>query len=88
MKNRVGRWRAEEHRILFILNLSNIRHMIIFNTLKICIYLFLLCWVFSAARGLSLVAVSRISTLVAVLRLLIAVASFIVEHRLLAPRLQ
>ena len=43
---------------------------------------------FIAARGLSLVAVSRGPLFVAVRKLLIAVASLVVEHRLLARGLQ
>ena len=43
---------------------------------------FQLCWVFVAARGLSLVAVSLGYALGAVLRLLIAVASLVAECRL------
>ena len=48
-------------------------------------YLFLyfwLCWVFVAVHRLSLVAASRSYSLVMVHRLLIAVASFVVEHGL------
>ena len=45
------------------------------------IYLFWLHWVFVAARGLSLVVASR-GYSVAVRRLLIAVACFVVEHGL------
>ena len=41
-----------------------------------------LCCVSVAAFGLSLVAVSRICSLVAVHELLIAVASLVVQHRL------
>ena len=41
-----------------------------------------LCWVFVAALGLSLVAVSRGDSLVAVYRLLTAVASLVAEHEL------
>ena len=43
---------------------------------------FWLHWVFVAVRGLSLVAASRGLLFVAVRRLLIAVASLVVEHRL------
>ena len=43
------------------------------------IYLWL-CWVFTAAHELSLVAMSKGYSLVAVLRLLTEVASLIVEH--------
>ena len=51
---------------------------------KICFYLFLflLCWVFFAERGFSLVAASGGYSPAAVLRLLIAAASLVVEHRL------
>ena len=48
-------------------------------------YLFIyfsLCWVFVAACGLSLVVVSGGYSLAAVYRLLIKVASFVVEHGL------
>ena len=45
-------------------------------------YLFLLCWVFVSMHRLSLVAVSRGYTLVAVHRLLIVGASLVAEHRL------
>ena len=41
-----------------------------------------LCWVFVAALRLSLVAVSRGDSLVAVYRLLTAVASLVAEHEL------
>ena len=41
-----------------------------------------LCWLFIAAHGRPLVAVSRDCSLVTVLRLLVAVASLVVEHRL------
>ena len=47
----------------------------------ICIY-FWLCWVFAAEHGLSLLEVSGGYSLVAMCRLLIEVASLIVEHRL------
>ena len=46
------------------------------------IYLFWLCWVFIAARGLYLVAASGGYSLVVVCRLLIALASLIVGHGL------
>ena len=45
-------------------------------------FFFWLCWVFVAARGLSLVAASRGLLFVAVRRLLIAVASLVAEHGL------
>ena len=52
-------------------------HIFISSTLFLCVYfLFIylwLCWVFDVTLGLSLVAVHR---------LLIAVASLVVEHRL------
>ena len=54
---------------------------LLFKKKKIFIY-FWLCWLFIAAHGRPLVAVSRDCSLVAVLRLLIAVASLVVEHRL------
>ena len=44
------------------------------------LFYFWLCWVFTAVSRLSLVAVSRGYLLVAVPRLLIAVASLIAEH--------
>ena len=43
--------------------------------------MFWLWWVFIAVHGISLVAALRGSSLVAVHRLLIAVASLAVEHR-------
>ena len=51
---------------------------------SLCVYLiyFWLHWIFVAACGLSLVAVSGGYSLVAVLGLLIAVASLVVEHGL------
>ena len=53
--------------------------------LALFVYLILwLWWVFVAACGLSLVVVSGGCCLVAVRGLLIAVASFVVEHRLKA----
>ena len=45
-------------------------------------FFFCLCWVFVAVRGLSLVAASWGLLFVAVHRLLIAMASLVVEHRL------
>ena len=48
-------------------------------------YLFIdfwLCWVFMAVRGLSQVVASSGCSLLEVLRLLIAVASLVVEHRM------
>ena len=53
--------------------------------LKINLFLliyFWLNWVFVAACGLSLVAVSRGLLFVAVCRLLVAVASLVADHRL------
>ena len=50
---------------------------------KLCIYLWL-CWVFIAALGVSLVAECEGCSQVAVLGLLIVVASLVGEHRLLA----
>ena len=49
--------------------------------LKVFIY-FWVHWVFVAASGLSLAAVSRGYSLVAVCRLIIAVASLVAEYRL------
>ena len=49
--------------------------------MNLFIYLWL-CWVFVAARGLSLVAVSGGWLFVVLRRLLIAVASLVAEHRL------
>ena len=46
------------------------------------LFIFWLLWVFIAACGLSEVATSGSSSLVAVLGLLIVVASLVVEHRL------
>ena len=46
--------------------------------------LFLACWVFVAPSGLSLVGMSGDYSLVAVLSLLIAMASLVMEHRLWA----
>ena len=43
---------------------------------------FWLCWVFVDARGLSLVAVCRGRSLVAMQRCLIAVTSLVAEHQL------
>ena len=52
--------------------------------LIIFIYLFIfwLCWVFVAVRGLSLVVASGGYSFIAVCGLLIAVASLVAEHRL------
>ena len=47
---------------------------------------FWLCWIIVAACGLSLVAASRGYSLVATHRLLIAVASLVVEHRVWGPQ--
>ena len=58
---------------------------------KFIIYLFIyfwLCWVFVAARGLSLVVVSGGLLFVAVHGLLIAVASLVAEHGLYTLGLQ
>ena len=52
-----------------------------FFLINVFIYYFWLCWVFIAARGLSLVVASR-GYSVAVRGLLTAVASLVVEHRL------
>ena len=41
-----------------------------------------LCWVFIPSSGLSLVSASGVCSLVAVHRLLIALAVFVVDHRL------
>ena len=46
----------------------------------IIIFYFWLCWVFIAVSGISLVAASGRLIFVAVCRLLIAVASLVVEH--------
>ena len=69
---------------------------ILFSKINLFIYLFLaylsiyfwLCWVFVAARGLSLVAVSRGLLFVAVSGLLTAVASLVAEHGLYVCGLQ
>ena len=54
-----------------------------FFYLFVCLFIYLwLCWVFVAARGLSLVAVSGGLLFIAVHSLLIAVASLVAEHRL------
>ena len=45
-------------------------------------YYFWLCWVFVAVLGVSLVVVRRSYSLIAVHKLLIAVASLAAEHRL------
>ena len=59
----------------------------LFIFINLFIY-FWLHWVFVAARGLSLVAVSGRLLFVAVCGLLIAVASLVVEHGLSAHGLQ
>ena len=46
------------------------------------LFVFCLLYIFVAAHGLSLFATSRDSSLVAVLRLLIVMASLVAEHRL------
>ena len=57
--------------------------------LKSCLFIYFGCaGCYVAAHGLSLGALSRGSSLVVVLRLLIAVASLVAEHRLSALRLQ
>ena len=54
-----------------------------FSILFMCLLIyFCLHWVFVAVSSLSLVAASRGYSLVAVCRLLIVVASLVVEHRL------
>ena len=53
----------------------------VFKKIIVFIY-FWLCWVFVANAGFSLVEVSRGYSLTVVHRLLIVVASFVVEHRL------
>ena len=53
---------------------------LLFQIIYLCVY-FWLCWIIVAACGLSLVAASGGYSLVAMHRLLIAVAS-LVEHRL------
>ena len=76
---------------LFIMNIAAIniwvQSFFFFNDsqmffLLLNIYLFWLCWVFIAARGLYLVAASGGYSLVVVCRLLIALASLIVGHGL------
>ena len=53
---------------------------------KFALFFFLICfplyWALGAAHGLSLVAASGDYSLVAVLRLLTALASLVAEHRL------
>ena len=57
--------------------------MFIYFLLYIYIYIYLwLRWVFVPSHGLSLVVASRGYSLVAVCRLLIAVASLVAEHGL------
>ena len=58
---------------VYVISIFSILFLNLFN-------LFLACWVFIAAQGLSLVVEGRDSSLVAVLSLLVAVA-FLVEHR-------
>ena len=53
-----------------------------FSFFKIFIYLILAVWVFATAWAFSLVVVSSDHSLVAVLRLLTAVAPLVAEHRL------
>ena len=61
---------------------TGVKHCSLFFYMYICLLIyFWLCWVFIAARGLSLVAVSR-GYSVAVHRFLIAVASLAAQHRL------
>ena len=55
--------------------------LFLFKKIIVFIY-FWLCWVFVANAGFSLVEVSRGYSLTVVHRLLIVVASFVVEHRL------
>ena len=55
---------------------------------KIHLFIYWLWWVFTAPGGLSLVAASKGYCLAAVYRLLTAVVSLVVEHRLQALRLQ
>ena len=50
---------------------------------KIIVFIHWLCWVFTAAWAFSLVAASGSHSLLAVCRLLIAVASLVVEHKAL-----
>ena len=58
-------------------------HPDIFCSASLFFLIHWLCWVFTAARGLSLVtAASRGHSLVAMLRLLTAVAPLVVIHRL------
>ena len=54
----------------------------LFNLLILFIYLFRLCWVFAAARGLSLVAASRGYSSCSAQARLIAVASIVAKHGL------
>ena len=66
----------------FTLWSSNLTSFFFFFNLFIYLFIyFWLCWVFVAARGLSLVAASGDYS-VAVHGLLIAVASLVAEHRL------
>ena len=84
----------------YILPLGRTKHLIniyiqnfLYDLYFFCFYKFIyfiyfcLCWVFVAARGLSVLAASR-GYSVAVLGLLIAVASLLVEHGLQVHGLQ
>ena len=64
----------------WVCHLVNI--LVLFFKIILFIYYLFLCWVFSAACRLSLVAVRSGYSLVVVHEPLIAVASLIVEHRL------
>ena len=91
-----GKWKKEKHSFLLKYTLLKIfqRSLGIVNFLNLymsgdlfCFYfahaLFLgLCWVFTVACGFSLVAVSGVYSLAAVLGLLTVVASLVVVHRL------
>ena len=63
-------------------NLISFSISFVFCFFKINFFIFWLCWVFVAARGLSLVLVSGELLFVEVHGLLIAVASLVAEHGL------
>ena len=71
--------RSESLPLLFFSFLSFFLYIYMYMILFVY---FLLCWVFVATHGLSLIAASGDSSLVLVCRLLIAVVSLVAEHGL------
>ena len=77
-------WTFREFHLPFYSFFASSQFLSFFFFFIIFIYLFIfwLCWVFFVVGGFSLVVMSRAYSLVSMHRLLIEVASFVVEHEL------